>query len=129
MNIPKNISDPFYRYKREQIKLCEDKIGTKITNLNNISKSINLKPKTIITYIQKSLGCNSKNDILYKKSLNANKIDDILEELIVNIICKKCNNPEIEFTKNKKLIKKKCKACGHEIEIDDDFKKFLLNEC
>jgi len=129
MNIPKNISDPFYRYKREKIKLSEDKLGTKITNLNNISKNINLKSKTIITYIQKKIGCNSKNDILYKKSLNENTIDDIVEELIGNIICEKCNNPEIEFIKNKKLIKKKCKACGYEVEVNDDLKKFLLNEC
>lgn len=129
MNIPKNISDPFYRYKREKVKLNEDKLGTKITNLNNISKSINLKSKTIITYIQKKVGCNSKNDILYKKPLNENIIDDIVEELIVNIICGKCHIPEIEFIKNKKQIKKKCKACGYEIEVDDDFKKYLLNEC
>lgn len=129
MNIPKYISDPFYRYKREKIKLSDDKLGTKINNLSNISKSINLKTKTIITFIQKKLGCNSKNDILYKKNLNENSIDDLLEELIENIICTKCNNPEIEFIKNKKIIKKKCKACGYEIEVDDDLKKFLLNEC
>lgn len=129
MNIPKNISDPFYRYKREKVKLSEDKLGTKITNLNNISKSINLKSKTIISYIQKKVGCNSKNDILYKKPLNENTIDDIVEELIVNIICGKCNIPEIEFNKNKKQIKKKCKACGYEIEVEGDFKKYLLNEC
>ena len=129
MNIPKSISDPFYRYKREKVKLSEDKLGTKITNLNNISKSIYLKSKTIITYIQKKVGCNSKNDILYKKSLNENIIDDIVEELILNIICRKCNNPEIEFIKNKKQIKKKCKACGYEIEIEGDLKKYLLYEC
>lgn len=129
MNIPKNISDPFYRYKREKVKLNEDKLGTKITNLNNISKSINLKSKTIMTFIQKKIGCNSKNDILYKKQLNENTIDDILEELITNIICGKCNNPEIEFNKNKKKINKKCKACGYEIEVDDELKKYLLNEC
>ena len=29
MNIPKYISDPFYRYKREKIKLSDDKLGTK----------------------------------------------------------------------------------------------------
>lgn len=129
MNIPKNIPDPFYRYKREKVKLNEDKLGTKITNLNNIAKSINLKSKTVITYIQKKLGCNSKNDILYKKILDVNKIDNIIEELILNIICKKCKNPEIDFIKNKKIINKKCKACGYEIEVDDNLKKFLLNEC
>jgi translation initiation factor 2 beta subunit (eIF-2beta)/eIF-5 len=129
MNIPKYISDPFYRYKREKVKLSEDKLGTKINNLSNISKSINLKSKTIISFIQKKLGCNSKNDILYKKNLNENSIDDLLEDLIQCIICTRCNNPEIEFIKNKKVIKKKCKACGYEIEVDDDLKKFLLNEC
>ena len=129
MNIPKNILDPFYRYKRKKVKLTEDKLGTKISNLNNIAKSINLQSKTIITYIQKKLGCNSKNDILYKKILDINKIDDIIEELILNIICGKCKNPEIEFIKNKKIINKKCKACGYEIEVDDNLKKFLLNEC
>lgn len=129
MNIPKNILDPFYRYKREKTKLFEEKIGTKIINLDNISKSINLKPKTVISFIQKKLGCNSKNETLFKKSLNADEIDDIIEELILNIICSKCKNPEIDFLKNKKKIKKKCRACGFEIEIEDNLKKYLLNEC
>ncbi len=129
MNIPKHISDPFYRYKREKVKLSDDKLGTKINNLSNISKSLNLKSKTIISFIQKKLGCNSKNDILYKKNLNENSIDDLLEELIQSIICTRCNNPEIEFIKNKKIIKKKCKACGYEVEVNDDLKKYLLNEC
>ncbi len=130
MNIPKDIVDPFYRYQREQVKISPQRLGIKIDNLESIGKAISLNPKTIMKYFQKFFGCQSKNDILYNKSVSKNVLDDALELLIKSIICNTCNNPEIKFSKKKKKINISCQACGHDIEIDDDnLKKLLINEC
>ena len=128
-NIPKDIVDPFYRYQREQVKISPQRLGIKIDNLESIGKAIYLNPKTIMKYFQKKTGCKAKDNILYNKNITKNELDDILEDLILIIICDKCNNPEISFTKEKKnKLFKSCAACGNNIEINDDLKKFLVNE-
>ena len=130
INIPKDVEDPFYRYQREQIKISNQRLGIKIDNLEDISKAIYLNPKTIMKYYQKHFGCQSKNDILYNKAVSSNDLDDALEILIKDLICEKCSNPEIKFSKKKKKIEKSCNACGDNIEItDDNLKKLLVNEC
>ena len=129
INIPKSITDPFYRYRREEIKISNQKLGIYIDNLDEIANSIYINPKTIMKYIQKKTGSKSKDNILYNKNITKNELDNILEELINIIICNKCNNPEIKFNKEKKKLFKSCAACGNTIEILDDFKKMLINEC
>lgn len=129
INIPKSVIDPFYRYQRDEIKICNQKLGILIDNLDIIAKSIYLNPKTIMKYFQKKTGCKAKDNILYNKNITKNELDDILEDLILIIICDKCNNPEISFTKEKKnKLFKSCAACGNNIETNDDLKKFLVNE-
>jgi len=130
INIPKEVQDPFYRYQREQIKTSSQRLGIKIDNLEEVSKAIYLSPKTIMKYYQKHYGCQSKNDILYNKTISNSQLDNTLEVLIKDLICEKCNNPEIKFAKKKKKIEKSCNACGDNIEItNDDLKKLLVNEC
>ena len=51
-------------------------------------------------FIQKKLGCNSKNDILYKKNLNENSIDDLLED-IGNVFNKYMEGPDYDKMFNK----------------------------
>ena len=128
INIPKSITDPFYRYRREEIKISNQKLGIYIDNLDEIANSIYINPKTIMKYIQKKTGSKSKDNILYNKNITKNELDNILEELINIIICNKCNNPEIKFNKEKKKLFKSCAACGNTIEILDDLKKMLINE-
>ena len=78
---------------------------------------------------QKKLGCQSKTilDILYNKKISNIVLDDMLEELIVLLLCTVCANPEIY--KEKKKIFIKCKACGNERKAENDLKKILLTEC
>lgn len=128
INIPKSITDPFYRYRREEIKISNQKLGIYIDNLDEIANSIYINPKTIMKYFQKKTGSKSKDNILYNKNITKNELDNILEELINIIICNKCNNPEIKFNKEKKKLFKSCAACGNTIEILDDLKKMLINE-
>ena len=129
INIPKHINDPFYRYQRDEIKISDQKLGIYIDNLDIIAKSIYLNPKTIMKLFQKKTGSKAKDNILFNKNITKNELDNILEDLIINIICNKCNNPEISFSKDKKKLFKSCAACGNTIQIeDDDLKKLLINE-
>lgn len=129
INIPKSVEDPFYRYKREIVSIESQKIGYKIKNIDVIAESLNLKPGTLMKFWQKKLGCQSKKDIIFQKSLNYNTLDDLLEELIGLIICPACKNPEMNVSKEKKDIFIKCLACGNEKKCDDGLKKMLISEC
>ena len=129
VNIPKKINDPFYRYTRPTISTVNEKLGKKINNLDSISESVNLKPKTIIKFIQKKIGCQSKKDILYCTKYSSSQLDDILEELIELLICPECENPEFKLDKQKKKIYKECLACGYKFLVTDDrLLKHLKNE-
>ena len=109
VNIPKTINDPFYRYQRDIIKIENVKLGIKIVNLDLICKQSYLDENTVLKYIKKKLGCNVKNNIIYLNDVNIKqKLEDILEELILNNLCFKCNNPEV--------VNKKCQACGNKID-------------
>ena len=129
INIPKSVEDPFYRYKREVVSIESQKIGYKIKNIDVIAESLNLKPGTLMKFWQKKLGCQSKKDIIFQKSLNYNTLDDLLEELIGLIICPSCKNPEMKVSKEKKDLYVKCLACGNEKKCDDGLKKMLISEC
>lgn len=111
LNIPKNMDDPFYRYKRNSIEI--EKLNKKngiiqIKNLDIIAKQLDRDSEIITKFFRKKLGIpiNKKNQI------SSDKIDvDILEELLEmfiskHILCKTCNNPE---TCSKTFV---CKACG-----------------
>lgn len=129
INIPKTITDPFYRYQRQKVKIESLKMGNRITNLSLLSNSIYLKPNTIMKYFQKKIGCLSKEDILYNKNITATDLDNLLEELILLLLCNKCNNPEIAISKEKKLFFIKCNACGNIKEFKHDLKNLLSGEC
>ena len=129
INIPKSVKDPFYRYKREIVNIESQKIGYKIKNIDVIAESLNLKPGTLMKFWQKKLGCQSKKDIIFHKSLNYNTLDDLLEGLIGLLICPACKNPEMKINKVKKDIFIKCLACGNERKCEEGLKKLLISEC
>ena len=67
--------------------------------------------------------------LIYKKYKKSVFHDRVLINTL-KLICIKCSNPEIKFSRNKKKIEKSCNACGECIEIkDNDIKKLLVNEC
>ena len=128
INIPKHIEDPFYRYQRPKINLENAKLGVKILNLKEISNALYLTDKTLMKFFQKKNGCKSKQDILFKKKMTSDEIDDQLEELINLLLCNICNNPEFDIYPEKKKAFIKCKACGNENELEGDIKKLLIHE-
>ena len=128
INIPKNIKDPFYRYKRPIIDIEKQKNGVKIKNLNALAKSIYLEDVTIIRFLQKKLGCQSKKDILLKKDIDIIKLDDLIEEFISSLICTECKNPEMQVYQDDKDTYLKCLACGNSRIVGTDLSKLLIDE-
>jgi translation initiation factor 5 len=121
------------KLKRTEISLRHkaQKLGVKISNLNTLAKAIYLKPNTIMKFWQKKVGCQSKKDILYNKSITSTDLDDLLEELIELLLCTVCSNPEFEVYKEKKNLFIKCQACGssRNLKSNEDLMKILLTEC
>lgn len=113
VNVPKSNNDPFYRYKREEIKIqnLNNNGGvTKLLNIELICKGLNINPKELLHFYKKKLNVTIiEKDFIIKKIETINKLEEILEEYIkLNVLCPKCSNPE--FTeKDKKNI---CNACG-----------------
>lgn len=128
INIPKTVNDPFYRYRRPIIEIEKQKNGSKVKNLNALAKSMYLEDSTIIRFLQKKLGCQSKEDILLKKDVNVDKLDNLFEELVLLLICIECNNPEMQVCKENQDTSIKCLACGNSRVIDSSLSKLLIDE-
>ena len=121
VNIPKSMNDPFYRYKRDIIKIeIHNNNGgmTKLDNIETVSKQIGCELDDILKFLKKSLNVNliQKNGVFIRKIETQNNIEDKIEEYIQKeILCVKCKNPEFTLEKTKKDKIKTCKACGHSI--------------
>lgn len=124
ITIPKEMNlDPFYRYKREKIKVSVVKRFTIIENLDSISHSLNRSNKGLIKFFSTVLGTSNKNNSL-KGVFSSKDLENYLEQYIKDfVICKQntCGNPETILNKNLLL----CKACGYCSKIDGKFLKFF----
>jgi|SRR5581483_4396886 len=112
-NIPKSINDPFYRYRRQRVKIAPGKANTTIiVNASTIVHAIGRSLKAIADFLKSELHTNViiKGDtIILKGSFSVEVLDDKIEEYIVaNVICKLCGNVETSY-ENKQI---RCKACG-----------------
>jgi translation initiation factor 2 beta subunit (eIF-2beta)/eIF-5 len=113
VNIPKSNQDPFFRYKRDEIKIqiLNNNGGvTKLLNIESIATKLNCQVKDILSYFKKKLNTTiMEKDLIIKKVETVTRLEEILEEYIkISVLCPKCVNPE--FTEDKKT--KTCKACG-----------------
>lgn len=110
-NTPKYSSDPFYRYKRDTLHV--EKVGEFYTlkNFELVCKQIEVDPKVVSKYFQGVLKqpiMINKNTKQYQIKSIAKPLEEVLEEFIQkNVICKRCDKPELESTLTK------CKACGN----------------
>ncbi len=113
VNIPKSNTDPFFRYKRDEIKIqiLNNNGGvTKLMNIEAIASTLNSSVKSILNYFKKKLNTTvMEKDCTIKKVETVSKVEEILESYIKeNVLCPKCVNPEFTEQNNKKT----CKACG-----------------
>uniref|UniRef100_A0AAY4AP91 Eukaryotic translation initiation factor 5 n=1 Tax=Denticeps clupeoides TaxID=299321 RepID=A0AAY4AP91_9TELE len=130
VNVNRNVSDQFYRYKMPRlIAKVEGKgngIKTVIVNMVDVAKALNRPP----TYPTKFFGCelgaqtqfDMKNDrYIVNGSHEANKLQDMLDGFIRKfVLCPECDNPETDLHVNpkKQTIGNSCKACGYQGMLD-----------
>ncbi|XP_063993985.1 eukaryotic translation initiation factor 5 [Diachasmimorpha longicaudata] len=134
LNVNRNVSDAFYRYKMPRIQAkVEGKgngIKTVIVNMVDVAKAIG-RPAT---YPTKFFGCelgaqtlfDFKNErFIVNGSHEATKLQDLLDGFIRKyVLCPACDNPETELlvSAKKGTISQGCKACGHHGLLESNHK-------
>ncbi|CAI7637286.1 unnamed protein product [Penicillium palitans] len=132
VNIRRDITDPFYRYKMEKLQAkVEGKgngIKTVVVNLNSVAQSLSRPPAYLIKYFGFELGAQanakpSDERWIINGSHDAPKLQDYLDGFISKfVLCKKCKNPETDvFIKDEKITLD-CKACGQRSDVDPRLK-------
>ncbi|XP_014486505.1 PREDICTED: eukaryotic translation initiation factor 5 [Dinoponera quadriceps] len=134
VNVNRNISDAFYRYKMPRIQAkVEGKgngIKTVIVNMVDVAKAIG-RPATYPTkYFGCELGAQTQFDFKNERfivngSHDATKLQDLLDGFIRRyVLCPACDNPETELmvSSKKGTISQGCKACGHHGLLESNHK-------
>lgn len=130
VNVNREVTDQFYRYKMPRIiAKVEGKgngIKTVIVNMVDVAKALSRPP----TYPTKFFGCelgaqtnfDIKNDrFIVNGSHDANKLQGLLDIFIKKfVLCQECSNPEttLNISQKQQTIKARCAACGHISNID-----------
>src|ERR1700761_6615944 len=140
INIRRDVSDPFYRYKMEKIQSkIEGKgngIKTVIPNLPSVAQSLARPPAYVIKYFGFELGAQTNKDPkddrwIINGAHDASKLQDHLDGFITTyVLCKKCKNPETDVHIKDGRILLDCKACGQRSEADPRLKlsSFILKD-
>ncbi|XP_064484975.1 eukaryotic translation initiation factor 5-like [Ornithodoros turicata] len=134
VNVNRNLTDQFYRYKMPKIiAKVEGKgngIKTVLVNMGEVAKALN-RPAT---YPTKYFGCelgaqtqlDAKNDrYIVNGAHEAAKLQDILDGFIRRyVLCSSCSNPEtvLSVLARKGIITTKCRACGYSGTLDTNHK-------
>lgn len=114
-NIPKDVIDPFYRYRRERVKIMTARANTTvITNFAVVCQQIERPQEHVAKYIKACAAASAtvKNGVLVVKGEHtATSLDNCVEDYIgVYVLCGVCRNPETDF--DAKTASKQCRACG-----------------
>ncbi|KFY17726.1 hypothetical protein V492_00434 [Pseudogymnoascus sp. VKM F-4246] len=128
VNIRRDVSDPFYRYKMEKIQSkIEGKgngIKTVIVNLSSVAQSLARPGAYVIKYFGFELGAQTNSNPaddrwIINGAHEASKLQDYLDGFISKfVLCKKCKNPETEVVLKDGNIVLDCKACGQRSDVD-----------
>lgn len=130
VNVNRNVTDQFYRYKMPRlVAKVEGKgngIKTVIANMVDVAKALNRPP----TYPTKYFGCelgaqtqfDFKNDrFIVNGAHDSSKLQTLLDGFIKKfVLCIECDNPETNLLvlPKKQTITQQCIACGHITNVD-----------
>ncbi|KAL3707722.1 eukaryotic translation initiation factor 5 [Talaromyces marneffei ATCC 18224] len=140
VNVRRDVTDPFYRYKMEKLQAkIEGKgngIKTVVVNLNTVAQSLARPPEYLIKYFGFEIGAqaNAKptdDRWIINGAHDAPKLQDLLDGFIDKfVLCKKCKNPETEVILKDNRITLDCKACGQRSDVDPRLKlsTFILRK-
>jgi translation initiation factor 5 len=128
VNVRRDVSDPFYRYKMERLQTkIEGKgngIKTVVVNLSSVAQSLARPGSYLIKYFGFELGAQTNIDPpddrwIINGAHEANKLQELLDGFISKfVLCKKCKNPETDVHIKDGRITLDCKACGQRSEVD-----------
>ncbi|KAK0659612.1 Eukaryotic translation initiation factor 5 [Lasiodiplodia hormozganensis] len=128
INVRRDVTDPFYRYKMERLQSkIEGKgngIKTVIVNLSNVAQQLARPPSYVIKYFGFELGAQTNNNPaddrwIINGAHEAAKLQDYLDGFISKfVLCKKCKNPETDVNIKDGRILLDCKACGQRTDVD-----------
>lgn len=128
INVRRDVSDVFYRYKMERLQTkIEGKgngIKTVIVNLPSVAQSLARPPAYLIKYFGFELGAQTNIDPkddrwIINGAHDAYKLQDHLDGFINKfVLCKKCKNPETDVNIKDGHILLDCKACGQRTDVD-----------
>ncbi|CAG2108457.1 unnamed protein product [Medioppia subpectinata] len=140
VNVNRNLTDQFYRYKMPKIiAKVEGKgngIKTVIVNMVDVAKALNRPPMYPTKYFGCVLGaqvnCDAKNErYIVNGAHESAKLQDLLDGFIQKyVLCSSCDNPEtvLNVSHKKGTINSQCKACGHScmLSIADKLATYIL---
>ncbi|KAI8815868.1 domain found in IF2B/IF5-domain-containing protein [Fimicolochytrium jonesii] len=133
INIRRDVSDKFYRYKMPKlISKIEGKgngIKTVIPNMSEVARALS-RPSTYTTKffgceLGAQVNCDAKNDrYVVNGAHDAEKLQKLLDIFIEKfVLCASCKNPETVLVLTKDdFIMKDCKACGANLMADNRHK-------
>ncbi|XP_015369691.1 PREDICTED: eukaryotic translation initiation factor 5 [Diuraphis noxia] len=134
LNVNRNVSDAFYRYKMPRLMAkVEGKgngIKTVIVNMAEVAKAIG-RPATYPTkFFGCELGAQTQFDFKHDRFIvngahDAGKLQDLLDGFIRKyVLCPECDNPETELmiSTRKGTIHQGCKACGYYGSLESNHK-------
>ncbi|KAL2169663.1 hypothetical protein VTG60DRAFT_5802 [Thermothelomyces hinnuleus] len=128
VNVRRDVSDPFYRYKMERLQTkIEGKgngIKTVVVNLSSVAQSLARPGSYLIKYFGFELGAQTNLDPaddrwIINGAHEASKLQELLDGFITKfVLCKKCKNPETDVHIKDGRILLDCKACGQRSDVD-----------
>ena len=128
VNVRRDVSDAFYRYKMERIQTkIEGKgngIKTVVVNLSSVAQSLARPGSYVIKYFGFELGAQTNIDPpddrwIINGAHDSAKLQDYLDGFINKfVLCKKCKNPETDVVIKDGRILLDCKACGQRTNVD-----------
>ncbi|KAG6005878.1 hypothetical protein E4U43_000532 [Claviceps pusilla] len=128
INVRRDVSDAFYRYKMERLQTkIEGKgngIKTVIVNVSSVGASLARPASFIIKYFGFELGAMTNHDPkddrwIINGAHEAGKLQDHLDGFINKfVLCKSCKNPETDVKIENDRILLDCKACGQRTAVD-----------
>lgn len=129
INICRDNTDPFYRYKMPPIQAKVEGRGngikTAIPNLSEVARALGRPPAYVVKYFGYELGAQTsfkeEDDRYLVNGAHAqNELQDSLDGFINKfVLCGACKNPETQIIiKGKGNLQKDCKACGRITDVD-----------
>ncbi|KAI0013636.1 domain found in IF2B/IF5-domain-containing protein [Xylariaceae sp. FL0662B] len=128
VNVRRDVTDAFYRYKMERIQTkIEGKgngIKTVVVNLSSVAASLARPGSYVIKYFGFELGAQTNIDPpddrwIINGAHDASKLQELLDGFINKfVLCKKCKNPETDVVIKDGHIVLDCKACGQRTDVD-----------